>query len=224
MENEARDLYMSSPVDSQPALVRIPSAWVRAGEHFFPRRIVVGIAGLCIGALLVRPRNLFGEFQLAGTAISIALIAAGLSLRAWAAACAGNHTRSSKIEAPRLVTGGPYAFVRNPIYLGSFVLGLGMVGLLGDPWLFVPHLLVFAVFFGLIIPAEEQFLERQFGEEYCRFRRAVPKLFPMLRPWRGGSRPTLCWRGARGEAKIALLLVAIYWGFRGLLLFQASPA
>ena len=122
---------------------------------------------------------MFGRWAGWGTAASSGLVALGLAIRMWAAACAGHHTRSGQIEAPRLITGGPYAFVRNPIYLGSLVLGLGMVGLLGDPWLLLPHALVFAVFFGMIVPAEEQFLAAQFGEEFARFCRAVPRAVPL---------------------------------------------
>lgn len=191
------------------------------GRRCFPWRIVVGLAALPFGMLAVKPRNHFGEFAPIAVVVSLILVLAGLSLRAWAAAIAGDHTRSSKIEAPRLVTGGPFAHVRNPIYLGSFILGFGMVGLLGDLWLLVPHLLVFAVFFGAIVPAEENFLQRRFGEDYARYRRAVPKVIPSLRPWgaRTASRPL--WRAARGEAFIALLLVAIYGAFRVVIAFKS---
>jgi protein-S-isoprenylcysteine O-methyltransferase Ste14 len=210
---------MTSPSSTVPDSAAAPAA-VRAGQRVFPWRILVGVAALVVGACVIRPRNLFGEFQTIGVAASLAFVALGLSLRAWAAACAGGHTRSAQIEAPQLVTGGPYAFVRNPIYLGSFVLGLGMVGILGDPWLLLPHALVFSVFFGMIIPAEEQFLAEQFGEEYARFRRAVPRLIPRLRAWPGSKHPRLSWREARGEALIALALVAIYGALRALLHLQ----
>jgi protein-S-isoprenylcysteine O-methyltransferase Ste14 len=155
--------------------------------------------------------------------LSFALVLFGLALRGWAAAAAGLHTRTGTIEAPRLATGGPYAFVRNPIYLGSFLIGLGMIGLLRDPWLLVPHSLVFAVFFGMIVPAEERFLEARFGAEFMHFRRDVPKLVPSLRPWPGRKRRALTWRAARGEVWIGVILVLIYLAFRALLLLQSRP-
>ena len=198
-----------------------PRAVVRAGRRFFPWRIVVGLCGVVVGACVVHPRNLFGDFHAIGGVVSLLLVAFGLGLRAWAAACAGGHTRSGQIEAPQLVTGGPYAFVRNPIYIGSFVLGLGVVGLLGDPWLLVPHFLVFTVFFGAIVPAEEQFLLSRYGEEYARFRAAVPKVIPRFNPWIGRVEPPRQWQAARGELVIALTVCGIYAGFR-LLLFVRS--
>src|SRR5437899_2272772 len=97
-----------------------PQPWVRAGRRLFPVRIVVGLAAAGAGVLIVRPRDLFGEYAAIGIIASGLLVLLGLTLRAWAAACAGTHTRTEKIEAPRLATDGPYAHVRNPIYLGSF--------------------------------------------------------------------------------------------------------
>ncbi len=199
---------------------RLLKAVIQTGQRFFPWRIAVGVAGLILGACVIRPRNPFGEYRTTALLLSFGFVIIGLSLRAWAAACAGGHTRSAHIEAPQLVTAGPYAFVRNPIYLGSLLLGLGMVGLLEDPWLLIPLVLVFGVFFGLIVPAEEQFLTRRFGEEYERYQRAVSKVIPALSPWSGSIERPLVWSAARGDAVIGIFLIVIYAVFRGLILLH----
>ena len=62
----------------------------------------------------------------------LSLVLAGLAIRMWAAGFAGRHTRSEQIEGSKLATTGPYAHLRNPIYLGSALLGVGMVLLIGD--------------------------------------------------------------------------------------------
>lgn len=118
------------------------------------------------------------------------------------------------IEAPKLVTGGPYAHVRNPIYLGSFLLSLGMIGLIQDPVLLVPLAIVFAVLIGNIVLAEEAFLSRKFGDEYLQYRASVPRIVPSLQPWKHRGKVRATWRSARGELFIALVLVAIYCAFR----------
>jgi len=184
------------------------------GRRCFPWRLAIGLAAIPAGVLAIQPRNHFGAFTPVAVVVSLILVLSGLALRAWAAAVAGNHTRSGTIEAPSLVTGGPFAYVRNPIYLGSCVLGLGVVGLLGDLWLLIPHFAVFAVFFGAIVPAEENFLQHRFGDDYARYRRAVPKIIPSLRPWsaRRSARPLWC--AARGEVLIAALVTLIYGGLR----------
>lgn len=189
-----------------------------AGRHIFPVRFALGLAALVVGALVIRPGRLFGSHQLPGTAFSFCLVVGGLGLRAWAGANAGIHTRSKTIEAPRLITCGPYAYVRNPIYLGSIVLGMGMVGLLGDPRLLPVSAGVFALLYFAIIPAEEQFLRTAFGGEYQAFCSNVPRLIPRLRPWPGSVRQAPAnWRAARGDLRIGLLLVAIYGGMRVIL-------
>ena len=106
------------------------------------------------------------------------LVFAGLGVRVWAAGFAGRHTRSSKIEGSQLATAGAYAHVRNPIYLGSVILGIGMVILTGDRRLLLPCALTFlALYFGMI-PAEEEFLSQKFQQEYEAYRLHVPRLLP----------------------------------------------
>ena len=83
-------------------------------------------------------------------------------MRAWAAGFAGRHTRSSEIEGNKLAMAGPYAHVRNPIYLGSVILGFGMVLLIGDHRLLVPSSLTFLVLYFGLIPAEEEFPSQKF--------------------------------------------------------------
>jgi protein-S-isoprenylcysteine O-methyltransferase Ste14 len=76
-------------------------------------------------------------------------------------------------EATVLVTGGPYRFTRNPMYLGMAGILLGTAIWLGSltPWLVLP------AFMGLIadrfIAPEEAMLERTFGEQYARYRASV---------------------------------------------------
>ena len=85
----------------------------------------------------------------------------------------------------RLVVGGLYRHVRNPMYLavGATIVGQGL--LLGRS-----ILLLYAAVFAVVVLAfvrgyEEPTLARQFGAEYEDYRRAVPGWWPRLRPWRG---------------------------------------
>ena len=185
------------------------------GLRIFHRRMHVGLAAVLLATLVYRPRNFFGAYQTAGAVVSLLLVLAGLGLRAWAAGCAGGHTRRATIEAPRLVTGGPFAYVRNPIYLASIVLGLGMVGLLADPWMLGLYVAVFVFLYTAIVPAEERFLRGQFGDAYARYCANVPRILPRLRPWAEAEQPPFDRAATVGDARLALILVAIYAGLRG---------
>jgi protein-S-isoprenylcysteine O-methyltransferase Ste14 len=167
-----------------------------------------------VGAIFIQPGNLFGRFETAGLAGSLFLVMTGMCLRIWGSGVAGVHTRTGTIEAARLITGGPYAYVRNPIYLGSIILGFGMVGLLGDGRLFVIHLVVFAAMYFSIIPAEEQFLRKTFARQFPAYALHVPRLIPRLTRWRGAEPGRIQWKATRGEVSIALLLVLIYVALR----------
>ena len=150
-----------------------------------------------------------GSHELLGTVASVLLIVLGFGLRAWGAATAGGHTRSATIEAPTLVTGGPYAHVRNPIYLGSIILGLGAVGLLRDPTMLFLHAATFAGLYIAIIPAEEQFLRRRFQSQYQTYAQNVPRIVPRLSRWADATCRQPCWSAARGEAVLVCVLVAV---------------
>ncbi|HXG50828.1 MAG TPA: isoprenylcysteine carboxylmethyltransferase family protein [candidate division Zixibacteria bacterium] len=105
------------------------------------------------------------------------LVAGGL-LRIWAVSHAGRCTRSRRLKAPMLITSGPYALMRHPIYTGNFLIGLGMV-VLSESIVWIPvFLALFVLLYGALVAAEEEFLSERFGEAFERYRRSVPKYLP----------------------------------------------
>lgn len=187
----------------------------RVVRYVFAGRLLIGLGIAAIGILLAKPHTLWGEWAGWGRGVSAALVFLGMALRFWAGGSAGHHTHSGEIEAPQLATGGPYAYVRNPIYLGSIVLGLGMVGLIGDPWMLPLWAAAFILLYLVIIPAEERFLQQQFGAQYLSYCRAVPRLIPRLRRWKSGVPRSFSWRVVRGELRILSVLVLIYAAMEG---------
>lgn len=104
----------------------------------------------------------------------------GQMLRLWAAGYIPKY-RTEVIGAPVLITWGPYKWVRNPLYAGNAVMGLGWALMVGWYWVFVfiaAFLLLYSI---IIIPAEEAFLEDKFGETYREYKRLVPVLIPYPR-------------------------------------------
>lgn len=103
----------------------------------------------------------------------------GLALRAWAS----GHLRKNDA----LATGGPYAFTRNPLYLGSFVLGLGFSIAAGR----IVLALAFAILFlGIYVPVmrvESATLAELFGKKFRRYAEAVPLFFPRFTAYRAGT-------------------------------------
>ena len=120
----------------------------------------------------------------------LAIAAVGELIRIWGVAYAGSLTRTtSGPKANELVMSGPYAFVRNPLYIGNFFIGTGMC-VAAWPWMPWMLLVVVAFYFiqyGLIISMEEEFLRSKFGETYEIYARNVPKILPRLTPYRSGQ-------------------------------------
>lgn len=177
-------------------------------EFIFARRLELGLLSTIPAALLVMPGEM-GHADLR-IALSAALVACGLAVRVWAGGSAGKHTGGSEIEAPQLATGGPYAYVRNPIYLGTILIGLGMVGLIGDARLFPLCVLTFAALYATIIPAEEKFLRNTFGMDYERYVAEVPRMRPRLTKYPDSRKLAFNWGILKGEGRIALILAIVY--------------
>ena len=136
-------------------------------------RVPLGFLCAALFMLLARP---VGWTLAAGGAVALV----GLGLRAWAA----GHIRKNAA----LAVSGPYAYTRNPLYLGSFLLGLGFTVAAGRPLLLGG--LFAALFLGIYLPVmrvEAATLAELFGDEYRRYAAAVPLLFPRLTPYAGGE-------------------------------------
>jgi protein-S-isoprenylcysteine O-methyltransferase Ste14 len=87
------------------------------------------------------------------------------------------RNRSHQV-AEVLNTTGMYSIVRHPLYLANILIWVGWTTLLSIPWLIVAASIVFVVYYGFIMYAEEQFLRRKFGQEYERWHRRTPRLIP----------------------------------------------
>lgn len=144
------------------------------------------------GALLSIPAAVlaaFGKPSATSVAVGLPLAIAGELIRCWAVGYSGVTTRGDHVEAPKLITAGPYAHVRNPLYVGNFVTALGFSIAFTGKNSFAQKLLlvggslgVMAGVYATIIPHEEQFLRSQFGDDFDRYCERVPPLVPQVEP------------------------------------------
>jgi protein-S-isoprenylcysteine O-methyltransferase Ste14 len=110
----------------------------------------------------------------------------GESLRYWGVAYAGSLTRvTGSVGAPEVVVAGPFARLRNPLYVGNVLMycGIGVMANALSPWLVLIALLYFAFQYAMIVSLEEEFLEKEFGEGYLEFKKNVPRFLPRLDPY-----------------------------------------
>ena len=173
---------------------------MRRGGTWIQRwRVPLGFLSAGIFIVLARPQP---KTLVIGGIVSLI----GLLLRAWAS---GHIQKNSA-----LAMSGPYAYTRNPLYLGSFILGLGFTIAAGR-WLLA--LLFAALFLGIYFPVmrvESATMREYFGEDYRQYSQRVPLFFPRFTPYRQDTTTqfdaTLYMRYREYQATIGLLIA---WGF-----------
>jgi protein-S-isoprenylcysteine O-methyltransferase Ste14 len=124
------------------------------------------------------------------------LIAAGVAVLLHAFArfvTEGIGTPAPVAPTRRLVVGGLYRYLRNPMYVAVAATIVGQAALLGRPALLLYAALFMAAVAAFVYAYEQPVLAEQFGADYERYRRNVPAWRPRLRPWRPSAsegRPT----------------------------------
>jgi len=146
---------------------------LRRGGTWIQRwRVPLGFLCAALFILFAKPRPVTLAL---GAPVSLV----GLLLRAWAS----GHLRKNDA----LATTGPYAHTRNPLYLGSFIMGLGFTIASGRWWLGV---LFVALFLGIYLPVmrvESATLGGLFGERFAAYAAAVPLFVPRVTRYRAGE-------------------------------------
>ena len=99
----------------------------------------------------------------------------------------GIGTPAPVAPTERLVVGGLYRHVRNPMYVAVTAIIVGQAALLGRPGLLLYAAAFLAVTYAFVRGHEEPALARRYGASYAAYRRAVPGWWPRLRPWDGAS-------------------------------------
>jgi len=111
-------------------------------------------------------------------ALGAIVIVLGLLVRAFAS----GHVRKNEV----LATSGPYAYTRNPLYLGSLLISVGFAMVARSWWV---GIVLAVMFFGIYFPVildEETFLRQKFPD-FDEYARRVPRMFPRLTPHRGAE-------------------------------------
>jgi len=151
--------------------------------------------------------------SIARAAAAAALVVSGELYRLRAVGVAGKCTRTRGSRVRELVTSGPFARVRNPLYIGNFVLTYGLVVLSKVDWLLWAFPLAFFFQYAAIVAWEESVLRRTFGAQYEHYRGEVRAWLPSLRRY---SRPSghafrreIALRSERDSLRAIAILVAL---------------
>ena len=189
---------------SQPGSQPSPTAgdtWSRVARRI---RVPLGFIFAVVYIWLARPTR---TSLIAGTLVLLP----GLVLRG----LASGHVQKDK----QLTISGPYAYTRNPLYLGSLMLAGGFAIAARSWWIVAVMLLMFAVIYVPVIAGEERYLRQTFPE-YDDYARHVPRMLPRLTPYRSRQSAyssARYWKHREYEASIgcavvlAVLIVKLLW-------------
>jgi len=156
-------------------------------------------AGFGVAALYL----VFSDPAAGSLAAAMPVALAGLALRTWAA----GHLNKNR----RLACFGPFAYTRNPLYLGSLLVAAGFACAARNPWLGAALGVYFAAFFLPVIHEEESHLRTLFPD-YVAYARQVRRFVPRLTPaYRGGRFRWSLWQQNQEYQAVAAFLAGVAW-------------
>jgi len=160
-------------------------------------RVFAGYVFAILFLILCRPS---GPLLLSGSAIAIV----GLVIRAWAC---GHLRKTNELDAS-----GPYAYTRNPLYLGSFLIAVGFAVASGVWWLALGSVIFFLGIYLPVMNVEKNELKEVIGDEYRQYVDDVPAFIPRLTRGRISNRKfnfQLYLKNGEYEAAIGVLAIAL---------------
>jgi len=161
---------VAMPLPQVSAAELTPSA--RIGAFLFRNRGWLPI--LFLGVPLIARGDTAGARWVIGGV----LIAIGELFRIAGVAAAGTTTRRRSRNVQKLVTYGIFAWSRNPLYNGNFLVWIGFCVISGVLWFLPFAVLIFAAEYSLIVRYEEGVLESTFGRQYLDYKNCVPRWLP----------------------------------------------
>jgi protein-S-isoprenylcysteine O-methyltransferase Ste14 len=141
------------------------TSWERIARR---TRVPLGFVFAILYFVLARP-------TIGALAAGAVVVVAGLSVRA----AASGHVRKNE----ELTTTGPYAYTRNPLYLGSTLMALGFAIAGRNGWIGGALVVFFLAIYLPVIRSEETFLRGRFAE-FAEYEKNVPRLVPRVTAWR----------------------------------------
>ena len=157
--------------------------WLFRGRSYFP----LVLYALMVGVITLKLDTFFQSFELVPALICIGISLVGQIIRALTIGytprgTSGRNTKAGQV-AEVLNTRGMYSLVRHPLYLGNYLMWLGIMIYVGNVWFVVVCSLIYWLYYERIMFAEEAFLRGKFGQAYLDWSLGVPSFWPRNLRW-----------------------------------------
>lgn len=162
---------------------------IRSGNRLFRYRSFIPLVlyVFAAAAIFLSPHNYFYHGHLWWQIVCLAVSISGLIIRVMTIGhtprgTSGRNTQEGQV-AEQLNTRGMYSLVRHPLYLGNFLMWLGLIIYAGSLWFTVLAVLFFWIYYERIMLAEESFIRSKFGQTYEDWASGVPAFIPRRFRW-----------------------------------------
>ena len=183
-----------------------PDVVVRIGGWLFKQRSWLPLP-VALALVFLPAPSFTSPFLVWG---GVALVASSELLRLWAVRHIGVVSRTRSERLGPLVATGPFARLRNPLYIGNIGLWVGFAASAGLIWVIPPIALLLALEYHAIVRWEERLLEERLGDTYREYAARVPRWRPLTSPVTLNphvSRPSFSWRETLFSERGTLLAI-----------------
>jgi len=176
------------------------SAFVFRNRKFFSTGVLI--------FLIVLKICLRGTTSLSLIIIGAAIIGAGIAFRMYSASYLWGKHIVTEIEAEFFCTSGPFAYMKNPLYFGNFIIGLGACVAFNEWYGYTVFLAEYAFRYSVVTSYEEKYMQDKFGDDYAEYKAQTRRFLPKLKAYKGGKKTTPNYKlGAWSEKYHVLILL-----------------
>ncbi|MBS3807236.1 MAG: DUF1295 domain-containing protein [Bacteroidales bacterium] len=163
--------------------------YIESGNYFFRKRSFIPLVFYVLATLviIIDAQDILYEPDLLWSILCLAISLLGLAIRIMVVGTVpgGTSGRNTKKQlAQTLNTRGIYSVVRHPLYLGNFLMWLGLIIYVGNIWFCIVAALLYWIYYERIMFAEEDFLKQKFGEDFEQWATHTPSFLPGFKNWK----------------------------------------
>ena len=163
--------------------------YIESGNYFFRKRSFIPLVlyVLATGVIIVDANDILYKPDLLWSMVCLAISLLGLAVRIMVVGTVpgGTSGRNTKKQLARtLNTRGIYSVVRHPLYLGNFLMWLGLIIYVGNIWFWLVAVLLYWIYYERIMFAEEDFLKQKFGGDFEQWATQTPAFLPGFKNWK----------------------------------------
>jgi len=163
--------------------------YIDSGNYLFRKRSFIPLVLyiFATAVIILDADDVIYEPDLLWSVACLIISLAGLAIRIMVVGTVpgGTSGRNTKKQLARtLNTKGIYSVVRHPLYLGNFLMWLGLIIYTGDLWFIIASVLLYWIYYERIMFAEEDYLKQKFGDDFYEWAAQTPAIIPGFKNWK----------------------------------------